>query len=51
MYIQYEKLFNKQFNNNILFITHITISEKAIKARQKQIFHVIKVHFMIEIGR
>ena len=38
-------------NSARIFITHITILEKVIKVQQKQIYHIITMHLMIEIGR
>ena len=43
------KLFNKQFSKNILFITHVIISEMVIKVRQKQFYHAIMVYLMMEL--
>ena len=47
----YGKLFKKQFSKYILFTTHIVISEKLIKVRQKQIYYLITVYIMTKIKR
>ena len=45
----FSKLFSEQFSKNILFITHIMVSEKVIKIRQKQSYHEITVYLMVQI--